>query len=422
MSEAPPQSRRPSRRPPRSATASAMPPRRQPGHVGSVNVLQLLLLELVLIGVLIALRRHAPIVVAGVLLGVLLLAVTFGRYRGRWWSEYPMLFWQYRRRCASSPTPTGDRRLNLLRDVAPDLNVQSLEAADGTQIGIGTDGAGSFAVLAVGQTEGVRDAARSVPLQVLARVLKDAQQPGAVVQLVTHTIPALHSTDPDPPLCDASYAELLAPLGGAAPADQITWVAVRLDARTVAESAIAATSIAADEPRTDLPELVAVLVRRASKALRRAGCPAKILDSDGVLDALVRSLGLDSEMHDPDPVNTPGYCERWQAWQSASLAQACFWLRTWPSMDDAGALLGRLSVTPAAFTSVVVVLQSVARGVVAGTELRCLIRVAAPPETLGARCTELSRAAGGSGGRLFRLDGEQVPAAYASAPTGSGLP
>jgi type VII secretion protein EccE len=394
--------------------------RRRPGHVGAVNVLQLMLLELVLIGVLTTLRRHPPVVVIGVVAGLLAIAVTFGRYRGRWWSEYPLLFWRYRRRRGSTPAPASDRRLALLRELVPDLTVRTAEGADDSQIGIGTDSAGSFAVLAIGQSDGVRAPVVSVPLPVLARTLKDAQQPGAVVQLVTHTVPAPRSTS-DPPMCDSSYRELLAPAGGAAPADLITWVTVRLDSRTFAESAIATTSIATERASGDPDEFVAVLVRRVRKALRRAGCAAKVLDADGVLDALTRSLDLDPELHDPAAA-LASHREQWQAWRSASLAHASYWLRIWPSSDEAAAFLGRLSVIPAAATNVATVLQSVARGVAASTELRCLIRVAAAPETLGDSCAELTSAAADCGARLFRLDGEQAPAAYASAPTGAGLP
>jgi type VII secretion protein EccE len=406
---------------PRREGAAALMSRRPPGHLGPVNVAQLLLLELTLVAVLIALRRHPPIVFSGVSLGIVVLAGTFGWHRGRWWAEYPGLFWRYhRRRRGSAHAPASDRRLTLLHELAPDLTVQTVEGSDGVQVGVGTDGAGSFALLAAGQSDGVCAPARSVPLHVLARAVTDAQQPGLAVQVVTHTIPAPRSTATEPALCDASYAELLAPVGGAAPADQLTWVAVRLDKRAVAESTIAATPPAGDRTPSDLVAFVAVLIRRVGKALRRAGCGVKILDADGLLDAVVRSTDLDPESVDPTVGDGPGPREGWQSWQSVSLAQACFWLHSWPRLTDAGPLLERLATTPAEFTSIATVLQPDRRGTPGAVEIRALIRLAADAETLSDSCGVLNRAAAEAGARLVRLDGEHAPAVYASAPTGGG--
>jgi hypothetical protein len=53
-------------------------------------------------------------------------------------------------------------------------------------------------------------------------------------------------------------------------------------------------------------------------------------------------------------------------------------------------------------------------------DLRCLVRIAAPPAALTQVGRSLVRAAQQAGGGLFPMDGEQGPAAYASAPTGGG--
>jgi hypothetical protein len=53
-------------------------------------------------------------------------------------------------------------------------------------------------------------------------------------------------------------------------------------------------------------------------------------------------------------------------------------------------------------------------------DIRCLIRVAAPPAEINKACKTVTREAGRLRMRLLRLDGEQAPAVYASAPTGGG--
>jgi hypothetical protein len=53
-------------------------------------------------------------------------------------------------------------------------------------------------------------------------------------------------------------------------------------------------------------------------------------------------------------------------------------------------------------------------------DLRCVVRVAAPPKELAGVVQAVEKGARLAGARLFPLDGEQGPAAYASAPTGGG--
>jgi type VII secretion protein EccE len=389
---------------------------RRPGHIGAVSVAQLVLLELALVAGLVMLRHRTPFLVAGIVLGVLILVLTFGRRRGRWWAEYVVLRRQYRRRRRSAHPPATDRRLTQLHDLAPDLTVQTVEGADDVRVGVGADGAGWFAIVAVVASDGVRGGVGAVPLGVLAKAAKDAEQPGATVQVVTHTMPA-PATRGDGPPCDESYGELLAPVGGVAPADQITWVAVRLDARTMAAATLTATTQLGPNVDREATARLATLARRVAKALRRARCTVQILDADGLLDALARSVDLERT----EGRSRDGQREDWSTWRSDTLVHACFWLRTWPQPDDAGPLLDQLALTSPAFTSVAVSVRPAGRAAAdASTEIRGLIRVAAAPEALAASCAGLTEVARGGGARLFRLDGEQAPAVYASAPTGGG--
>jgi hypothetical protein len=103
-------------------------------------------------------------------------------------------------------------------------------------------------------------------------------------------------------------------------------------------------------------------------------------------------------------------------WHSARLAHASYWVREFPPVDRVGALLDGLSAVPSALTSIALILAPEGDSV----DLRCLARVAAPVKQLPQVCLGLVRGAEQGGARLFRLDGEQGPAAYATAPTGGG--
>jgi type VII secretion protein EccE len=397
---------------------SAFRLRRRPGHLGPVNVVQLILLELMVIATLVALGRSTAVLATGIGLAVVILVVTFGRWQGRWWVECGLLRWRYRQRSRSARLAAADHRLAPLHDLVPNLTVQTVDGPEDVPVGVGADGTGWFAIVAVEPSDGVRPAPASIPLDLLSRAVRDVEQPGAVVQVVTHTVPAPTTTDGGPP-CDASYSELLAPLGGAAPADQVTWVAVRLDARAVAEATLGGPATTPPKESTQVPAALMTVVRRVDKALRRSGCPTQILDADGLLDALVRSVDLDPH----EKVEWAEGREEWRAWRSASLMHACFWLRGWPAADETSTLLARLAVTPGAFTSIATVLDPVSADAAPDTaEVRCLVRVAASEAALPDSCARLTQTAADAGAVLFRLDGEQAPAVYASAPTGGGAP
>jgi type VII secretion protein EccE len=226
------------------------------------------------------------------------------------------------------------------------------------------------------------------------------------VQVVTHTVVA-PSLDLQPALPAAySYRELLQRFGSVPiPADRLTWVAVRLDAHALAE--------AGAESAEQAGPVVAALLRRLAKTLRRAGTGVRILDRDGLLTALERSCDL-QRADDAAPLPQPR--EEWSVWHSGGLAHRTYWVRDWPTVAEAGALVDWLAAAPASLTSVAFV-------VVPGGEtadVRCLVRVAAPPAQLGEVCEAVDRGARLAHARLFALDGEHGPAVYASAPTGGG--
>lgn len=383
--------------------------RRRPGYLGPVNVIQLVLLEALVVLILILLRHSPYLLIAGVVLTAAVLVITFARSGGRWWVERALIRRQYQRRRSTGHLPADDMRLVTLHRLVPDLTVQTIDGLAGAQVGVGRDGAGSFAAVAVVPPAGVNgDALGRLPLSKLAAIARDSEQPGAVLQVVRHVVPSPGAVIGANQPAAASYRELLGQYGGPMPADQLTWVAVRFDTRSVAEA-----SVGSADDSDEIPVMLAALVRRVGKALRRVGLEHQVLDGDGLLDALARSCDLEQPQ---DGFRPAPPTEKWTYWQSSSLAHACFWLSGWPGLRDSGALLDEISSTSATLTSLALILAPYDDV----TEMRCLIRVAADPAMIDRSCTAVEQAASRIGGRLFRLDGEQAPAVYATAPTGGG--
>jgi type VII secretion protein EccE len=402
------------------ADQAVLLPRRRLGHLGPVHVTQLLLAELVIIGVLAALNQGALVVTGAALAGLLLLGITMGRQQGRWWLERRLIVRQFRRRLAGGADRAADPRLTALRRLAPGLVVSDVDVADGAQVGVARDDAGWYAVIAVPPTAagfgeagpGLGEAGPGLPLDAMVAALGEAEQAGATLQVVTHTIPAPSLDTPAQSLAGQSYRQLLAGFGAVpVPVSQTSWVAVRLDARTLAE-----LGVDDDADLGSAPAVVAALVRRVGTSLRRAGTAHQVLDSEGLLAALARSCDLESL---PTTGGGPPVVrEDWSAWHSTRLAHRAFWVRSWPPLGQAAHLLRWLATAPAAVSSLALVLAPDQDQPT--VDLRCLLRVAAPAGELAAVCETIAAGARRAGAELFPLDGEQGPAVYASAPTGGG--
>ena len=391
----------------RPAGPAVLAPRRRPGYLGPVHLTQLVVAEAALVAVVAAVAG-GPLAVAVAAAGaVLLFALALGRRQHRWWLEHRMMRWRYarRRRAVPAAGDGDDPRLAALRVLAPGLTVTDVPVADGAQVGVARDDAGWFAVVAIGTRAPMRDdPGDRLPLDVLTAALADMDQPGAVLQVVRHTVPALGvDADPASP-AGRSYQQVLAAAGRATPLAAATWVAVRLDARTLAESG---TDTGDQLDRA--PAVVAAVVRGVAKSLRRLGIPYQVLDAAGVVGALARSCDLDVPAA-PE--------EDWTRWRSAHLVHRSYWVRRWPPVEDAAAVLERLAAAPAATTNLALILTPDDRDDV--VDVRCLVRFAAPSDDLDRVCTAALADARRAHAELSPLDGEQGPAVYASAPTGGG--
>jgi type VII secretion protein EccE len=318
------------------------------------------------------------------------------RRRGRWGTEHAGIVWRYRRRRASSAITTT----NPLHRLAPDLAIDEVNAGDAGPAGVGSDDSGWFAVVELTPPSGPwAEAWPPMPLARLLRAVTDADQPGVSLQLVTATVGSPLGAETGA----ASYRALQLSCGGV-PVDRLRWLVVHLDLETVA-LAVADVGMAEADRAV---QTVAALAHRLVRAVDRLGQPGRVLDAAGLSAALRRSLDLDGPT---TPVR-----ESWRGWRSAELVHVTYWVRDWPALTGRTDALDRIGAVGAARSSVAVRIRP--HGDQA--ELRCLVRVASPAPAIRTVCAALTRAANSAGLRLFRLDGEQAPAAYASAPTGGG--
>jgi type VII secretion protein EccE len=379
--------------------------RRRPGHIGLLSLTQLLLAELLLVGVLAAAGAGWIVMVAAAVVVAAAMSVLFWRRRGRWWTERLALSRGVRRRRGATPSRNPDPRLAALHVVAPGLAVSTYEASDGERVGVARDDSGWFGVAAVMQPQFARSSSFGrLPLDRLAQGLREMGQPGAVVQLVVQSVPAPTNDIDSRNRCVLSYQELLGQ-HGTVPADRIVWLSVRVDERRYLDAWVNES-----DPVDQAPAVVAALVRRMGRVMRRDGVNYQALDTDGLLDALVRSLDLER-----DPAAEPPK-EAWESWRSAHLTHASFWVSHWPPADQAAEMLEQLAAVPAAATSLSFTLDAHEDF----TDFRCIVRVSTKDYGLDAAASAVREIVHRFGGSVLRLDGEQVPAAYATAPTGGG--
>jgi ESX secretion system protein EccE len=391
--------------PANEAAVEPLTARIKPGYLGTVNLARPLLIELVVVLALAALTQPLWILAVVLVLGLVLVVLALARADGRWWTERVAIRSSLRRRRRTGPDRTEDPRLGALRVLAPGLRIADVPGTDGSRLGVGVDPAGWFAA-AVVLTGSGSPGGNSVglPFDRLAGLVGESGQPGAVLQVVVRTTSAPSSTLDARQRCVTSYRELLDRYGPV-PANQLVWIAVRLDA-----SELAASGIGAAEAARQAPVAVAALARRVQRALSRSGTPIALLDREGLLDALTEACDLGTG--DPDG----SVKEQWRVWATSRLAHTCYWIRRWPAPGEIGAFLHALAGTPAAATTVAVMLEPGGEGI----ELRCLVRLSAPVDSLPAAADALAEAARRAGAALVRLDGEHGLAVYATAPTGGG--
>ncbi|GIE30101.1 hypothetical protein Ait01nite_031460 [Actinoplanes italicus] len=380
------------------------------GHLGPFSLAQILAAEAALFALVAAITRSPVALVAAMAGSAVLLLVFFTRRQHRWWLEHRQVARDHRRRRAARLDPRSGPVLAALRTIAPGLVIEDVSAVDRAgapedPVGVARDEAGWFAVVALDP------AAAPLPLETLLGVLSGTGQPGLVMELVTHTVPAPSPDVPAASPSGASYRQLVETVSPApVPAYRESTISVRIDAQALAEAVLDHTTDPEDAAR-----LVAGLARKVATGLRRLGVTGRPLDSEQVTALLARSCDVESWA----PAEGPGVDEAWTHWRSARLIHRTYWLKTWPgSATEIGSLFGWAATAPAAQTSVALVLDVTGGDEVA---MRAFIRLATRPDAdLRALDRVLQEGVRRVGGELQPLDGEHGPAAYATAPTGGG--
>ena len=389
----------------------SMVPRRAPhSRPGIAPATQIVLAEAALFGVVAVIGRPGWALLTVAAVALPLLVLVFGRSGGHWWIDLLTLRWSYHRRRLTQHPDSREPRLAALGALAPGLTVTTVEH-HGRSIGIAHDDAGWFAGMALPPAAGVRgDARPALRLGTLLPRLGDAGGSLSAVQIVVHTVPALGrglSEDGQP--ATLSYATLAAGLPALPAVERTSWIVVRIDPPT-------AVDILAGRADLDaLHRTLSTAVTRIGRTAERAGLSHQILDGAGLLTAILQSWGTDPSV--PADPTTSVAREQWDSCQVGGLAHACFWVRDLPATANLGSLIDACAGTPAALTSVSLSTEPVP-GDQDELRLRLLVRVAVEPAALTRTCQILTATAGSHGARLTRLDGEQGPAAYATAPTG----
>lgn len=418
-----------------------MRPARRSGQLGPVHVLQLLVVEALVVGVLMLLGRGLTVALVAAAVAALLGVVTLARRDGRWWLEQWAIGRLFRRRRAAT-RPAADDELAGLRLLAPGLTVTELgrsatvsDTGETADIGMLTrDGAASADADGPGVIAIARDAAgwyavaeldpalvaddtpgAGVPLPALARTLAATGQAGVLLQVVTQVTPAPSATLQAAAQANRSYQELVARVGaGPRPLNRVSWLVVRLEAQLLAAAGTAR------DVSEEAPAVVAALLRRAVRTLERAGFAATPLDRPALVTALRQGCGLDGG---PD---TPR--EDWDGWSGGQLTHVTYWISDWPPPGQVPALLRALPAVPATQTTIATIIavpqadagEDATDAPLDEVALRCLVRVTAPDTRTAEVHAAVMRCAQECGARLRRLDGEHAPAVYATAPTGGG--
>jgi type VII secretion protein EccE len=392
-------------------------------HGGTPGVVQLVSLELAIVALIAASLTGDPIVIAAVgVAAAVLLAAVLGRVDGRWLyeeagarrrirqrrAEQARAVAALRRRAAGAAGAAGVEPLTVL---APDCSIIAV-ADRGRTIGVGSDDDGWFAGLAVGSlAEATGPASPPITLDQLAKMLEESSVPVSVLQLVVYSRPPAGGVANDKSSAKAalpvrSYLELLGP--ESCPVEQAVWLAVRLKPEDAIDAAQSRGGGVEGVHRA-----LAAALGRIEKALSAASVRHRVLDADGLRQALAHACAVESATPVADPAASVR--ERWASWTSGGVAHASFTVTRWPPSAEP-TLLAELARIPARAVNISLsVRRSGDRIAFSG-----VVRVIAQSDRLRAGVRALTRTAGRLGVKVRRLDGEQAPAVYASAPTGGG--
>ncbi|MCX5229061.1 type VII secretion protein EccE [Streptomyces sp. NPDC006553] len=414
--------------PPSTGPVSSVSPKLQarPGHFGSFQLQQLVLIEVAAALMLVAWVVEPMLMVpAGVVAVVLVLMAVVRRHRRslpEWLGTFLAL--RTRARKASSFTvPEGtEPGLAPVVECDPALRTYAYSDRDRRPVGMVGDGTFLTAVLRV-EADGTAlrpdRAAAPLPVGLVRDVLSVDGIRLESAQIVQHTQPAPAPHLPAQSMAARNYGPLQAQTGS--PAVRITWIALKLDPELCPEAVAARGG--------GLKGAQKCVVRAADQLASRlagAGFAASVLTEQELVSALATSTCA-SPMAIAQAGRGQAQGRRTQetarTWRVDDRRHTTYWVGRWPQLGGQGGsgasmpqLVALLTSLPALATTFSLTLSGGDRQEVTVTgHVRITGR---SDEELVAARHELERAARGVRTGLVRLDREQVPGILATLPLG----
>ncbi|MFJ5142470.1 type VII secretion protein EccE [Streptomyces sp. NPDC088707] len=414
--------------PPSTGPVSSVSPKLQarPGHFGSFQLQQLVLIEVAAALMLVAWVVEPMLMVpAGVVAVVLVLMAVVRRHRRslpEWLGTFLAL--RTRTRKASSFTvPEGtEPGLAPVVECDPALRTYAYSDRDRRPVGMVGDGTFLTAVLRV-EADGTAlrpdRAAAPLPVGLVRDVLSVDGIRLESAQIVQHTQPAPAPHLPAQSMAARNYGPLQAQTGS--PAVRITWIALKLDPELCPE--------AVDARGGGLKGAQKCVVRAADQLASRlagAGFAASVLTEQELVSALATSTcASPMAIAQAGRGQTQGRRtqETARTWRVDDRRHTTYWVGRWPQLGGQGGsgasmpqLVALLTSLPALATTFSLTLSGGDRQEVTVTgHVRITGR---SDEELVAARHELERAARGVRTGLVRLDREQVPGILATLPLG----
>ncbi len=421
--------------------------------------------ELAVLGVALVVRERLSILIPVSVAALLVVLLTMIRRSGRFLYQWLALWLRYRTRRRRRRIPGGadaerdEVARTLLGLVARSAEISPTEIED-VEVALISHAGGLTAVLEVVALDAGGFIEPSQALPPLTALLPTAEsgRPVVSVQVVIQSIPAPNFVGLEDSAA-ISYGELA---GGIVPATRGCWIA--LQAQHVAEDYTAA----------DLQDSVIRAVTRLQRRLRKAGLRARILNRDEIATEFLslarvqpREAALTGSSRRRQKLASPAVTEHWRTWSAGPQVHTTYRVLAWPDLaDDEGReLLDRLVRTPTLATTVAVAARwrpgagpvpepstdpavdppstkgnrTNANGnrtngnannanrtngnrTTNDVELEAAVRVTLPDAAAVDLATkQLRTLVEGLGGRIERLDGEQIFGVAATLPLGGFL-
>ncbi|MER6100586.1 type VII secretion protein EccE [Streptomyces sp. NPDC001728] len=414
--------------PPPSGPTASVSPRLQarPGHFGSFQLQQLVLIEVAAALLVVAwVVEPVLLVPAGVVAVVLLLLAVVRRHR-RSLPEWLGTFLALRarsRRASSFTVPEGtEPGFAPVVECDPALRTYAYSDRDRRPVGMVGDGTFLTAVLRV-ESDGTAlrpdRAAKPLPVALVQDVLSVDGIRLESAQIVQHTQPAPAPHLPAQSMAARNYGPLQAQTGS--PAVRITWIALKLDPELCPEAVDARGG-----GMTGAQKCVVRAADQLASRLAGAGFTASVLTEQELTSALATSTCA-SPMAIAQAGRGQAQARRTQetarTWRVDDRRHTTYWVGRWPQLggrSGGGAsmpqLVALLTSLPALATTFSLTLSGGDRQEVTVTG-HVRITGRSDEELVGAR-HELERAARGVRTGLVRLDREQVPGMLATLPLG----